>query len=689
MIYKLFRALVDYDADYKSIEEVILDSDQYEATALVTLQTTPGNFHRNPYWIDSFGHLSGFVMNASDATDSRNEVFVNHGWDSMRCLKKFSSGITYRTYVRMQPWQNSIWAGDVYIFDGEGIVAVFGGVKVGHLAFRLFIFTNIYDQFQKLARKILDTVLPPGSASKPSKPTRPASLLTNEQKAFAVAKEEALPDFPACTTAPSVMSRVLKILAEEVGLDESEMADNLVFADYGVDSLLSLTVTGRFREELGLDLESSVFIDYPTIMDLKALLTQSASSYSSRSSRARESSFSSIGTSTDISSVGSLGSLPVPIREHSKRAVDMKEVGLVITEEIGISLNDIGRDESLGDLGMDSLLSLTVLGRIRETLDKDLPSDFFLENQTLNDIETALNLKPNIATEPDKDPGPSPRTKPKEIQHPPATSILLQGNPKTASRTLFLFPDGSGSATSYATIPNISPDICVYGLNCPYMKTPENLTCSLDQLTAPYLTEIHRRQQKGPYNFGGWSAGGISAYDAAKALLDQNEQVDRLLLLDTPFPAGLEKLPSRLYDFFNAVGLFSDGRTKAAASPPKWLLPHFLAFIDSLDVYKASPLPFPSSKIKIPRTFLLWAKNGVCGPSDPRPPPASDGSKDPKEMTWLLNDRTDLGPNGWDGLVGRENIAGIAVLEGANHFSMMRREKGREVASVLGRWMMS
>lgn len=130
MVYKLFSALVDYDVNYKSIEEVILDSEHYEATALVKFQAPPGNFYHNPFWIDSLGHLSGFVMNANDATDSKNQVFVNHGWDSMRCLKEFSSDVTYRTYVRMQPWQNSIWAGDVYIFDGDDIIGVFGGVKV-------------------------------------------------------------------------------------------------------------------------------------------------------------------------------------------------------------------------------------------------------------------------------------------------------------------------------------------------------------------------------------------------------------------------------------------------------------------------------------------------------------------------------------------------------------------------------
>jgi naphtho-gamma-pyrone polyketide synthase len=130
MVYKLFSALVEYDENYKSIQEVILDSDQHEATALVKFQAPPGNFHRNPFWIDSIGHLSGFIMNASDATDSKNLVYVNHGWDSMRCLKKFDPSVTYRTYVRMQPWRDSIYAGDVYLFDGDDIVAVYGGVQV-------------------------------------------------------------------------------------------------------------------------------------------------------------------------------------------------------------------------------------------------------------------------------------------------------------------------------------------------------------------------------------------------------------------------------------------------------------------------------------------------------------------------------------------------------------------------------
>ncbi|KAJ5469957.1 hypothetical protein N7530_007314 [Penicillium desertorum] len=663
MVYKLFASLVDYDDNYKSIREVILDSEQHEATALVKFEAPPGNFHRNPFWIDSIGHLSGFIMNASDNTDSKNQVFVNHGWDSMRCLKKFDPSVTYRTYVRMQPWKDSIWAGDVYMFEGDDIVAVYGGVK-----------------FQALARKILDMALPPAGAPapKPAAKRVPAPVDTQKAKTRPAKKASPSPN----SGLPSLATRALAILAEEVGLSASEMTDDLNFADYGVDSLLSLTVTGRYREDMGLDLDSSVFVDNPTVKAFKTLLSQMGPSESSDGSSS-ESDTSSAASTTDMSSPNTSG-LPTPANEKSMthglqgQNDSMRKITSILAEEIGVEPEELSGDANLGEMGLDSLMSLTVLGKIREDIDLDLPGEFFIENQTLDDIETTLDLKPKLAPAepirlPERIPVQAPVVAPRTaVQHPPATSILLQGNPKTATQKLFLFPDGSGSATSYATIPGISP-------RC----------FSLDELTAPYVAEIRRRQPSGPYNFGGWSAGGICAYDAARQLIfEEGERVERLLLLDSPFPIGLEKLPPRLYSFFDTIGLFGEGK----APPPKWLLPHFLAFIDSLDAYKAVPFPHTDPKMadKLPKTFLVWAKDGVCSkPGDARPAPAEDGSPDPREMLWLLNNRTDLGPNGWDTLVGPKHVGGITVMEDANHFTMTRGEKAKELAEFIAKSMAS
>ena len=132
MAYKLFGALVEYGRSYQGMQEILLDSAQLEATARVEFQTTKedGEFYFSPYWIDSLGHLAGFVMNANDAIDSKQTVFVNHGWESMRCATRFSREKTYRTYVRMQNVEGTMFAGDVYIFDEDTVVAVYQGVKV-------------------------------------------------------------------------------------------------------------------------------------------------------------------------------------------------------------------------------------------------------------------------------------------------------------------------------------------------------------------------------------------------------------------------------------------------------------------------------------------------------------------------------------------------------------------------------
>lgn len=247
-----------------------------------------------------------------------------------------------------------------------------------------------------------------------------------------------------------------------------------------------------------------------------------------------------------------------------------------------------------------------------------------------------------------------------------ATSTLLQGSPSKARLSLFLLPDGSGTATSYASLPPISPEgsVAVYGLNCPWLKDAKNLVeFGVEGLTELYVDETLRRKPQGPYNLGGWSAGGICAYEAALKLTRAGHEVQRLLLLDSPNPVGLEKLPPRLYDFLDAQNVFGSENPHSTAGSsvkaPSWLLAHFLAFVDALDAYVsipwdagllagnglASPLPTPPL-----RTYLLWAEAGVCKNEDePRPEYRDD---DPREMRWLLENRTNFGPNGWEALLG-------------------------------------
>lgn len=130
MAYKLFSALVDYGKDYQGMKDVIMDSDQLEAVSTVEFQVGSEGFCVNPRWIDSLGHIAGFIMNANDSLASKSTVFVNHGWDHMRIAEPLEVGKTYRAYNRMQPLGKSLYAGDTYIFECGRLIAVFEGVTV-------------------------------------------------------------------------------------------------------------------------------------------------------------------------------------------------------------------------------------------------------------------------------------------------------------------------------------------------------------------------------------------------------------------------------------------------------------------------------------------------------------------------------------------------------------------------------
>ena len=103
MAYKMFASFVQYGDKYKSMKEVILDSANLEATAKVVFQAGPkdGDFFLCPYLLDGIGHLAGFIMNGGDESpDSKDYVWISHGWDSLRFAKRISADRHYRSYVK-------------------------------------------------------------------------------------------------------------------------------------------------------------------------------------------------------------------------------------------------------------------------------------------------------------------------------------------------------------------------------------------------------------------------------------------------------------------------------------------------------------------------------------------------------------------------------------------------------------
>ena len=347
----------------------------------------------------------------------------------------------------------------------------------------------------------------------------------------------------------------------------------------------------------------------------------------------------------------------------------------IVSEESGIAIPDLTDDSNFADVGVDSLLSMVIASRFREELGLQLEADFsiFADLPTVKDLKAFLSgdgskgkssedssdsndeQSSSSLTTPDES-GAEETPQKSAMDHArPATSVILQGLPRIAAKTLFLLPDGSGSASSYVQMPGVKGDIAIVGLNCPYVRDPEYMNCTPAAMISSYCNEIRRRQRSGPYHLGGWSAGGVFSFACAERLIKQHgEEVHSLIIVDAPLPQSMDYLPPAFYDYCSQIGLYGD------EEPPEYLIPHFTKTIEVMLPYKAKPL----KAHPMPKVGILWACATVL-----------DGKGAPKIKNtthFMTKKRREFGPDGWDTVLpGAEFIIDRAV--GANHFTMMVR----------------
>jgi asperthecin polyketide synthase len=332
MAYTLFKNVVDYADRYRGIDDVVIND--HEAFANITLTNDRhGSHHTPPHWIDSVCHLAGLIMNGSDASNTRDYFYVTPGCESFRLHKPLEAGGKYRSYVRMfqLPSENFggsiVYGGDVYIFQGDTVVGMVGQIRFRRvprmLMDRFFIApdakTSTSHAAPVAALKPASTVAvaafkkdaPPVPIKKAQLSTPPASIpITPQRIDITPSKQQAKPRFgpvepltppseetlekvypePIAAAAPAtpapsvteitieapagVAGHCLQVIARETNLPMESLADEAAFADLGIDSLLSLVLAEKFRAEVGIEIKSSLFLECPTIGEMKAWLTQ-------------------------------------------------------------------------------------------------------------------------------------------------------------------------------------------------------------------------------------------------------------------------------------------------------------------------------------------------------------------------------------------------------------------------------
>ncbi|MCA2718480.1 non-ribosomal peptide synthetase [Microcystis sp. M169S2] len=219
-------------------------------------------------------------------------------------------------------------------------------------------------------------------------------------------------------------------------------------------------------------------------------------------------------------------SLPIPDDQTRKNIPKICPRNLVelqlaqIWSEI-LGINDIGIQENFFELGGHSLLAVSLINRIEQKLDKRLPLTSLFQNGT---IASLAQLLAQETTQPASS---------------PLIAIQSQGN-KTP---FFAVHPIGGNVLCYVDLArNLGTKQPFYGLQSLGLSELEKTVASIEEMAMIYIEAIQTVQASGPYYLGGWSMGGVIAFEIAQQLLTQGQEVALLALIDSYSPSLLNSV---------------------------------------------------------------------------------------------------------------------------------------------------
>jgi amino acid adenylation domain-containing protein len=119
--------------------------------------------------------------------------------------------------------------------------------------------------------------------------------------------------------------------------------------------------------------------------------------------------------------------------------------------------------------------------------------------------------------------------------HPLLAPLKLSG----ARPPLFLVHPPGGIVVCYRDLAqHLATDLPLVAIRARGLHGAEQLPDSMETMAADYLQAIRSVQPEGPYTLGGWSLGGLVAYELAQQVLRSGQALSRLILLDTTIPEG-------------------------------------------------------------------------------------------------------------------------------------------------------
>jgi amino acid adenylation domain-containing protein len=281
--------------------------------------------------------------------------------------------------------------------------------------------------------------------------------------------------------------------------------------------------------------------------------------------------------------------LPAPdrTRPDSDKAFvaprDALELQLTQLWEEVLGIRPVGIRDNFFELGGHSLAAVRLFALIERRLGKKLPLATVFQGATIEHLA-------DILRDHDK---PTRRSS-------SLVPIQTGGN----KRPLFLMHPAGGHVFPYVhLVHGLGTDQPCYGLQAKGLEEGQEPHTRIEDMAAHYIDALQTVQPKGPYCLGGWSAGGVVAFEMAQQLHAQGHRIALLALLDARIPTSEEDFADKdfeanlLADFIRYFGLSLDPRESLAALPKDELLSSVLeqakrAGLVPLDIEVSQAHPF-------------------------------------------------------------------------------------------------
>ncbi|RKI67440.1 amino acid adenylation domain-containing protein, partial [Corallococcus sp. AB049A] len=203
-------------------------------------------------------------------------------------------------------------------------------------------------------------------------------------------------------------------------------------------------------------------------------------------------------------------------------------------EALGVSTVDVRT--SFFELGGHSLLAVRLMAAVNRETGRKLPLSALFQAPT---VERFAALLGETAEEPK-----------------PFTPLVPFTNEGTGTPFFCVHPVG-GNVLAYAELARkLGPDQPFYGIQARGLDGEAQPLDTVEALAASYVREVRKVQPHGPYRLGGWSLGGVIAYEMAHQLREAGEAVELVAMIDSYVP---ETVPDSEPDLDRAlaVGMFA------------------------------------------------------------------------------------------------------------------------------------